>query len=136
MHACSIAQLFLTLCDPMDCSPSGSFVLEFSRQEHWSVLPFPTPGTYYIFANLHESGETVLLTFSEMIKPSDFWNFTCMGALANGKASLLSSTCYSQVAVSIFYKKSKACEEPKRLRAVTRSMALAPAIYTRGACVP
>ena len=59
MHA--IAQLFLTLCDPMECSPSGSFVLEFSRQEYWNVLPFPTPGTYYVFANLHESEETVLL---------------------------------------------------------------------------
>ena len=30
----------------------------------------------------------------------------------------------------------KAREKPKRLRAVTRSMALAPAIYTRGACIP
>ena len=27
----------------MDCSPPGS-VLEFSRQEYWSGLPFPPPG--------------------------------------------------------------------------------------------
>ena len=42
-----------------------------------------------------------------MIKPSDFWNFTYTGALANGKASLLNSTYYSQAAVSKFYKSQK-----------------------------
>ena len=25
----------MTLCDPMDCSPPGSSVMEFSRQEYW-----------------------------------------------------------------------------------------------------
>ena len=33
-----------TLCNPIDGSPPGS---RFSRQEHWSGLPFPSP--------LHES---------------------------------------------------------------------------------
>ena len=28
----------------MDCSPPGSLPMEFSRQEYWSRLPFPTPG--------------------------------------------------------------------------------------------
>ena len=28
----------------MGCSPPGSSVQEFCRQEHWSGLPFPTPG--------------------------------------------------------------------------------------------
>ena len=32
-----------TLCDPIDGSPPGSPVLGFSRQEHWSGLPFPSP---------------------------------------------------------------------------------------------
>ena len=32
-----------TLCDPVDGSPAGSPVLGFSRQEHWSGLPFPSP---------------------------------------------------------------------------------------------
>ena len=36
------------LCDPMDCSLSGSSVhgipQGFSRQEYWSGLPFPSPG--------------------------------------------------------------------------------------------
>ena len=39
-----VAQSCLTLCDPMDCSPPGSSVLGFSRQEYWSGLPFPSPG--------------------------------------------------------------------------------------------
>ena len=32
-----------TLCDPIDGSPPGSPILGFSRQEHWSGLPFPSP---------------------------------------------------------------------------------------------
>ena len=32
-----------TLCDPIDSSPPGSPVPGFSRQEHWSGLPFPSP---------------------------------------------------------------------------------------------
>ena len=36
-------QACLTLCDPIDSSPPGSPSLGFSRQEHWSELPFPSP---------------------------------------------------------------------------------------------
>ena len=36
-------QLCPTLCDPTDGSPPGSPSLGFSRQEHWSGLPFPSP---------------------------------------------------------------------------------------------
>ena len=32
-----------TLYDPIDGSPAGSPSLGFSRQEHWSGLPFPSP---------------------------------------------------------------------------------------------
>ena len=32
-----------TLCDPTDGSPPGSAVPGFSRQEHWSGLPLPSP---------------------------------------------------------------------------------------------
>ena len=35
-------QSCLTLCDPTDGSPPGSPSLGFSRQEHWSGLPFPS----------------------------------------------------------------------------------------------
>ena len=38
------AQSCPTLCDPMDCSLSVPLSMEFSRQEYWSGLPFPTPG--------------------------------------------------------------------------------------------
>ena len=33
-----------TLCNPMDCSPPGSSVHGFSRQEYWSRLPCLSPG--------------------------------------------------------------------------------------------
>ena len=32
-----------TLCDPIDGSPPGFPSLGFSRQEHWSGVPFPSP---------------------------------------------------------------------------------------------
>ena len=40
----TLSQLYLTLSDPMDCSPPGSSVHGLSRQEHWSGLPSPSPG--------------------------------------------------------------------------------------------
>ena len=33
-----------TLCSPMGCSPAGPLSMEFSGQEYWSGLPFPSPG--------------------------------------------------------------------------------------------
>ena len=42
-------QLCPTLCDPIDGSPPGPPSLGFSRQEHWSALPFPSP--------MHERGK-------------------------------------------------------------------------------
>ena len=38
------AQPCPTLCDPMDCTPPGSNVHGFPRQEYWNGLPFPPPG--------------------------------------------------------------------------------------------
>ena len=38
-----VAQLRLTLSDPMDCSLPGSSVHGFSRQEYWSGVPLPSP---------------------------------------------------------------------------------------------
>ena len=38
-----LAQSCPTLCDPMDCS-QGPLSMGFTRQEYWSVLPFPSPG--------------------------------------------------------------------------------------------
>ena len=39
---CSVAQSCPTLCNPRDYQAPLS--MEFSRQEYWSVLPFPTLG--------------------------------------------------------------------------------------------
>ena len=39
-----VAQSWLTLCDPMDCSLPGSSVHGIFQQEYWSGLPFPSPG--------------------------------------------------------------------------------------------
>ena len=66
IFAAKSLQSCLTLCDLTDGSPPGSavpqlpvslfmfcyilpFVFGFSRQEHWSGLPFPSP--------MHESGK-------------------------------------------------------------------------------
>ena len=44
MRKVTVAQSCPTLWDSMDCSPPGSSVHEFSRQEYWTGLPFPPPG--------------------------------------------------------------------------------------------
>ena len=36
-------QSCLTLCDPIDGTQQAPPSLGFSRQEHWSGLPFPSP---------------------------------------------------------------------------------------------
>ena len=41
--AAASLQSCLMLCDPIDGSPLGFPSLVFSRQEHWSGLPFPSP---------------------------------------------------------------------------------------------
>ena len=38
-----VAQSCLILCDPMDCIPQPTPSMEFSKQEYWSGLPFPSP---------------------------------------------------------------------------------------------
>ena len=40
--ACIVSRVLLD--NPMDCSPPGSSVHGFPRQEYWSGLPFPPPG--------------------------------------------------------------------------------------------
>ena len=41
---CVYAQSCLTLSDPMECSPTVSFVCEISQARILCGLPFPTPG--------------------------------------------------------------------------------------------
>ena len=38
-----VAQSYLTLWDLVDCNPQASLSMEFSKQEYWSGLPFPSP---------------------------------------------------------------------------------------------
>ena len=41
---CSVTQLCLTLYNLVDIAHQDPLSMEFSRQEHWSGLPFPSPG--------------------------------------------------------------------------------------------
>ena len=41
LPASSVAQLCLTLCDPVDCACQAPLFMEFPRQEYCSALPFP-----------------------------------------------------------------------------------------------
>ena len=45
MHICFWLLSRVLLCDLMDCSPGAPLSLGFSRQEYWSGLPFPSPGS-------------------------------------------------------------------------------------------
>ena len=40
----SVVWSYSTLFDPLDCSLPGSSVWDFSRQEYWNRLAFPSPG--------------------------------------------------------------------------------------------
>ena len=44
MCVCAYAQTFLILCDPWTVACQSPLAMKFSRQEYWSLLPFPTPG--------------------------------------------------------------------------------------------
>ena len=53
-----VAQLCSTLCNPMDCvAHQAPLSMEFSRQESWSALPFPSPGEVLKSKLRHEKGE-------------------------------------------------------------------------------
>ena len=42
---CAKSRRHVGLCDPMDCiARQAPLSAEFSRQEYWSGLPFPSPG--------------------------------------------------------------------------------------------
>ena len=40
-----LLQSCLTLCDSVDCSPTGSSVYGISQARMWHGLPFPSPGS-------------------------------------------------------------------------------------------
>ena len=41
LYACSVAQSCPTLCDPINCSPSGSYVHGITQARILEWLPFP-----------------------------------------------------------------------------------------------
>ena len=43
MYAAKSLQSCPTLCDPRDCSPSGSTIPGILQARNWSGLPFPSP---------------------------------------------------------------------------------------------
>ena len=52
----------VSLCDPIDRTPPGSSLLEFSRQEYWGRLPFPSPG------HLPDSGIEPMFLVSSLLQ--------------------------------------------------------------------
>ena len=42
-HTHALTQSCLTLCNPRAVTHQAPLSLEFSKQEYWSVVPFPTP---------------------------------------------------------------------------------------------
>ena len=44
VRVCVRAKLFLTVCGSWTIACLAPLPMEFSRKEHWSELPFPTPG--------------------------------------------------------------------------------------------
>ena len=75
-----------TLWNPMNCSPPGSSVHGFSRQEYWSGLPFPSPGDiphpgtepglllcrqilYHLSHQGSKNGQKIQIDISPQVKP-------------------------------------------------------------------
>ena len=54
--AAKLLQSYLTLCDPIDGSPPGSPSLGFSRQEHWSGLPYPDSSIHGMLVMINSEG--------------------------------------------------------------------------------
>ena len=73
----SVAQSCLTLCDLMAVAHLAPLSMGFSRQEHWSGLPFPSPG------DLHDPGIKPgsfehLLHCRQILSPPCHWGSQCM----------------------------------------------------------
>ena len=72
-----VSQSCLTRNDPMDCSPPGSSIHGFSRQEYWSGLPLPSP------LMIHNGTKTQKLpTLKTMTLKNLKINFTCYSTSA------------------------------------------------------
>ena len=77
-----VAKLCPTLCDPVDCSPPGSSVHGFSRQEHWNGCHFLLQGIFPIqglnlFKNLFIYLIFNVFKFIFLLKDNCFTEFRC-----------------------------------------------------------
>ena len=71
-------QSCLTLCDPRDGSHQASLSLGFSRQEHWSGLPFPSA--------MHESEKVKVKLLSRVRLLATPWTAAYQAPLPMGFA--------------------------------------------------
>jgi len=55
-----------TLCNPIDGSPQAPPSLGFSRQEHWSGLPFPSPYIYTLLCIKPETNKNLLYSSGDI----------------------------------------------------------------------
>ena len=65
-----VTQSCPTLSDPMDCSPPGSSIHGFSRQEYWSGMPLPSPNGPTTGSNLLFSKARMMGNIISLHKPS------------------------------------------------------------------
>ena len=62
-----VTQSCLTLCNPMNSSPSGSSVHGIFRQEYWSGLSFPSPKHCYKYFLLGIGNECLVAKYHTQI---------------------------------------------------------------------
>ena len=74
----------------MDCSPPGSSVRGFSRQECWSGLPFPPPGDL-------PDPEIKLISLKSPVLPADSLPLSYQGSPQRGMLLLLLLSRFSRV---------------------------------------
>ena len=90
----SVTQSCPTHCDPLDSSlHQAPLPMGFSRQEHWSGLPFPSPGNKFHKSPKRSSILKSITSFYLAIKnwKLTFWNDTTVKNIK----SLLLRNCHS-----------------------------------------
>ena len=93
---------------PKDCSPPGSFEVEFSRQEYWSGLPSPPPGILPnqglnppLLCLLHRQAGSLPLAPPGLYVPWALPMFSRSLSLGNKRLTLYGFRCLSAVLVPI-----------------------------------
>ena len=82
-----VAQSCPTLCNPMDLAYQAPPSMEFSRQEYWSGLPFPSPGD---LPNQGSTAAALLKTSSTKMNKNNYSRHPCIILHLGGKVFNLS----------------------------------------------